>query len=96
LNRIRMAVVFGCALFWVSSANADCTSESQCDDVGNCAQVETCDDVLDIVQASPNASTPIAAESDPLASAPVAAAVAATGTNCREVDICGTAQQVCD
>jgi len=91
-----MAVVFGCALFWVSSANADCISESQCDDAGNCALVETCDDALDMVQASRDALTPIAVQSDPLAAAPVAAAVAATGANCREVDICGTAQQVCD
>ena len=94
MNRIRTAVVFGCALFWVSSANADCISESQCDDAGNCALVETCDDALDMVQASRDAWAPIAAESDPLAAAPVAAA--ATGANCREVDICGTAQQVCD
>lgn len=90
-----ISISLTCALLWLSTANADCTPKSQCDDAGNCALVETCDD-LDMVQASPDALTPIPAQSDPLAAAPVAAAVAATGTNCREVDICGTTQQLCD
>jgi hypothetical protein len=96
MNGIRVAIAFSYALMWVSTANADCKSERQCDDAGNCAQVETCDDVLDMVRASPDAMTPIPAETGPLTVTPVAAAVAATNANCREVEICGTAQLVCD
>ena len=96
MSRIPAAIAFSCALFWVSTANADCMSESQCDDAGNCTQVETCDDVLDMVRASRDAVTPISGETDPLIATPVAAAVAATNANCREVEICGTAQLVCD
>ncbi len=96
MDSITVAIAFSCALFWVSTANAACTFESQCDDAGNCTQVEICEDALDMIQASPDAMTPIPAEADPLAMTPVAAAVAATDANCREVEICGTTQRVCD
>ncbi len=94
MNRFLAAIAFSCSLFWISTANSACMSEVQCDDAGNCSQVETCEHDFDMTQASPDAMTPIAAEIDPLAGTPIAAAIAET--SCREVEICGTAQLVCD
>ena len=96
MNCFPTAIAVTCALFWLSAVNAACVSEGQCDDAGDCAQVETCDEVRNMVQVSPNAMTPMSAETDALAVTPVAAAVAAPNANCREVEICGTAQIVCD
>ncbi len=96
MNRIPVAIALGCALFWTSAANADCKSELQCDGAGNCAQVEICDDVLDMVQASPDTLKSTPAESRQPAVTPVAAAVAGADGSCREVEICGTTQVVCD
>ena len=93
MKRVPAVVALSIALFWTSSANAACISEAQCD-VENCGQLETCDDAIDMAQDTPDdvSSTPV--KNDFLAESPVAAAVA--DASCREVEICGTTQLVCD
>ncbi len=93
---VPTAIAFSCALIWLSAANAACVTERQCDNAGNCTQVKTCDGVHDIVQSAMDSTATVTEATGPLAAAPVAAAVAATNSNCREVEICGTTQLVCD
>ena len=99
MKRIAAVVAFGIGLYWASSANAACISEAQCD-AGNCGQMETCADAtkmsgaIDLTQVKPDNVPSMPLENDLLAESPVAAAVA--DATCREVEICGSTQLVCD
>jgi len=105
MKHIPAVVALSITLFWTSSANAACISGAQCD-AENCGQMDTCDDAIDITdaidmtsaidttRAAPDRISSLPVENDLLAESPVAAAVA--DASCREVEICGTAQLVCD
>ena len=105
MKRIPAVVALSITLFWTPTAIAACISGAQCD-AENCRQMGTCDDAIDITdaidmtgaidmtRAAPDSISSMPVENDLLAESPVAAAVA--DTSCREVEICGTTQLVCD
>jgi hypothetical protein len=99
MKHIPAVVALSITLFWTSSANAVCISEAQCD-AENCGQMDTCVDEIDVTGAidttpvTPDNISSMPVGNDLLAESPVAAAVA--DASCREVEICGTTQLVCD
>lgn len=93
MKHIPAVVALSITLFWTSSANAACISDAQCD-AENCGQMDTCADDIDVTQVTPDNISSMPVENDLLAESPVAAAVA--DASCREVEICGTTQLVCD
>jgi hypothetical protein len=99
MKHIPAVVALCITLFWTSSANAACISEAQCD-AENCGQMDTCADEIDVTgaidmtRAAPDNISPMLVQNDLLSESPVAAAVA--DARCREVEICGTTQLVCD
>ena len=105
MKHIPAVVALSITLFWTSSANAACISEAQCD-AENCGQMGICADAIDMTgaidttgaidmtRATPDNISPMLVQNELLAESPVAAAVA--DGSCREVEICGTTQLVCD
>ena len=81
---------------WAWAANADCVSRLVCDDSGACHQVQRCDDALDGAQHAAAAMTPIPAQAEAEARMSTSVAVEGSGTNCKQVDICGTWKTVCN
>jgi hypothetical protein len=93
MKRIPAALALSIALSCGSSAHAACSPETQCDGE-HCDRVEICDDTIEMTRSSSADAPPMSTGKGSPSGSPVAAAVADAG--CREVDICGTTQLVCD
>ena len=99
MKHIPAVVALTITLFSTSSADAACISEAQFD-AENCGRMDTCADEIDVTgaidmtRAAPDNISSMPVENDLLAESPVAVAVA--DGSCREVQICGTTQLVCD
>ncbi len=90
------AVTFFLVSAWAWAANADCVSRLVCDDSGSCHQVQRCDDAFDGARHATADMTPIPAQAEVEGRVSTPVASEGTGTNCKQVDICGTWKTVCN
>ena len=100
MNRCRVAVASSAAVALIcvvlsfgSTAYAACSSVTHCD-TEQCEQLEACDETIDMAKSASGIVAPMSTQKEATSESAIAAAVAETG--CREVDICGTTQMVCD